>query len=347
MTADPKYLIVIGASAGGLNSIIELMAQFTEEMDAAIFVVLHTPSASFADVVLQRLQRHSVFTCKLAEDGEPIRPRHFYLAVADRHLLVRKGRVLLGQGPVENRWRPSIDVLFRSAAVAYNSRTIGIVLTGLLEDGAAGMQFIKACGGTCIVQDPSEAEYPDMPLSVLRNVAVDYCTTLQRIAFIIQEKARNGINPPAPVPARLAKEAEIAERVALGIELAAGLGDKQSPYSCPECGGATWEINNGTVTRYRCHTGHTFSADSLLDGKRAELESTFWVVLRILEERRSLLQKMAVEEEGKGWGRSAAFKRERAGELEVHIGRVRDLLFATTAIPEGSFNGQEPQPGVN
>lgn len=324
---------------------MELMAQVTEEMDAAILVVMHTPSTSHGDVVIQRLQHNSVFTCKLAENGEPIRSRHFYLAVPDRHLLIRQGKIMLGQGPVENRWRPAIDVLFRSAAVAYNSRTIGIILTGMLEDGTAGMQFIKECGGTCIVQDPAEAEYPDMPLSVLRNVPVDYCTTLQRIAFIIQEKARNGVNEPAKVPVRLAKEAQIAERVALGIELAFDLGGKPAPYSCPECGGATWEIQEGEVTRYRCHTGHMFSEFSMLEGKREELESTFWVILRILEERRSLLLKMAAEEERKGWARSANFKRERAGELEVHISRVRELLFAATAAPENLYDDPEMDPG--
>jgi two-component system chemotaxis response regulator CheB len=266
----------------------------------------------------------------VAEHNEDIKPRHLYLAVPDKHLLIKRGKVLLGSGPVENRWRPSIDTLFRSAAVAYDGRTIGVILTGMLDDGTAGMQVIKECGGTCIVQDPSEAEYPDMPQSVMRNVKVDYCTTLQRIAIILQEKTRNGVYENGVIPPRIAKEAQIAERVALGIEQVDQLGGERSPYSCPECGGATWELKDGGVVHYRCHTGHVFSENELLESKRKELENTFWVVLRILEERRSLLLKMSEEEASKGWTRSAASKQERAGELETHIGRVKEMLFDAT-----------------
>lgn len=328
---EPKFIIVIGASAGGLNSVIELLAQVTEEMNAAVFLVMHTPSAGYSEMLIQRLQKNAVFTCKLAEHNEPIRAKHFYMAVPDQHLLLRRGKVLLGKGPVENRWRPSIDVLFRSAAVAYNGRTIGVILTGMMEDGTAGMQAIKACGGTCIVQDPTEAEYPDLPQAVLRQVEVDYCTSLQRIAILLQEKARNGAYETGNIPPHLAKEAAIAERVAIGIELVEDLGGERSPYSCPECGGAVWEIKEGSISKYRCHTGHQFSANELLESKRKELEDTFWITLRILEERRSLLLKMADEEESKGWVRSAGSKRERASELEVHINRIKELLFATAS----------------
>lgn len=326
---EPKYIVVIGASAGGLQAVIELMAQMNEDTDAAVFVVLHTPSLAYGDVVMERLRRNTVFTCKMAEHEEAIRPKHLYLAVPDYHLILQKGKLILGRGAVENRWRPSIDVLFRSAAVNYTSRTIGIVLTGLLEDGASGMQAIKECGGTCIVQDPSEAEYPDMPQAVLRLVKVDYCTSLQRIAIILQEKARNGIPQKSPVPAGIAKEAEIAERVAIGIENVEPLGER-SAYSCPDCSGSLWELKNGDVVRFRCHTGHVFTADDLLEGKRKELETTFWVALRILEERRNLLNRMAEEESSKGWARSAESKRSRAGELEQHIGRLKAILFHTT-----------------
>jgi len=332
-TGEPRYIITIGASAGGLNSVIELMAGVTEEMDAAVFVVLHASNFAYTGAVVQRLQKNSVFTCKLAEHNENIQSKHLYLAVPDQHLLIKRGKVLLGRGPVENRYRPSIDVLFRSAAVAYTSRVIGIILTGLLEDGTTGMQIIKECGGTCIVQDPDEAEYPDMPKSVLRFVNVDYCTTLQRIGIILQEKVRNGVPGPAPVPAHIAKEAEIAERVVIGIENMEALGER-SAYSCPDCGGGLWEIKEGGLTRFRCYTGHMYTADELQESKRRELENTFWVALRILEERRNLLSKMAEEEKSKGWEHSARHKAERADELEVHIERIKEILFHATDDPE-------------
>lgn len=327
---EPKHIIVIGASAGGLHAVIELMAQVTEEMDAAIFVVLHMPNSAYGDVIINRLQNNSVFFCKMAEHEEPIRSKHLYVAVPDYHLLIKNGRVMLGRGPVENRWRPSIDVLFRSAAVAYDSRVIGVILTGLLEDGASGMETIKQCGGTCIVQDPAKAEYPDMPQAVMRLVDVDYCASLQEIAIILQEKTRNGVAGHHPIPQRVQKEADIAERVAIGIEKVESLGGERSPYSCPECSGALWEIKDGNVIRYRCHTGHMFTADDLQEAKRKELEDTFWVALRILEERRNLLSKMAEEEERKSWMKSSGNKRKRAEELEMHIQRLKDILFHST-----------------
>ena len=331
--AEPKFIIVIGGSAGGLHSVIELMAGVTEEMDASVLVVLHATNLAYYDVLVQRLQRNSVFTCKMAEHGEAIQNRHLYLAVPNQHLLVKAGKILLGRGPVENRYRPAIDVLFRSAAVAYNSRVIGVVLSGMLEDGTTGMQIIKQCGGTCIVQDPAEAEYADMPKSVLRYVKVDYCTSLQRIGIILQEKARNGVPGPSPVPGMIAKEAAIAERVAIGIDNVDPLGER-SAYSCPDSGGALWEIKHEGFTRFRCHTGHQYTADELQESKRRELENTFWVALRILEERRNLLEKMSEEERSKGWIHSAENKRGRAEELQEHIGRIKKLLFKATDDPE-------------
>ena len=331
---DPRYVIVIGASAGGLHSVIELMAQVTEEMSASIFVVLHTPHLFYADSIIQRLQRNSGFVCKVAENEEQFKPRHLYLGVHDKHLIIKRGQILLGSGPVENRWRPSIDVLFRSAAVAYDRRVIGVILTGLLDDGTRGMQIIKQCGGTCIVQDPAEAEYPDMPQSVLRNVEVDYCTSLQRIAIILQEKTRNGVYETHAIPASIRKEAEIAERVAVGIDDVASLGGQKSGYSCPDCGGGLWQLKNEDVTCFRCHTGHMYSSNELLAAKRKELENTLWVALRVLEERRNLLNKMSAEETGKGWVRSAADKTERAHELEAHISRLKETLFNSTDDPD-------------
>lgn len=330
---DPKYIIVIGASAGGLQAVTELMAQVTEEMDASIFVVLHTPNYAYGHLILQRLQKNSIFTCKLAEQDEKIKSKHLYLAIPDHHLILKKGKIILGRGPVENRWRPSIDVLFRSAAVAYDGQVIGVILTGFLEDGASGMQAIKECGGTCIIQDPVEAEYPDMPQAVLRLVEVDYCTSLQQIAIILQEKTKNGVETNHPIPQRIQREADIAERVAIGIDEVESLGGARSPYSCPECGGSLWQMKDGDITRYRCYTGHMFSSEELHEAKRKELEDTFWVALRVLEERRNLLTRMAEEEDGKGWVKSSGNKWKRADELETHINRLKEILFQSTDDP--------------
>lgn len=312
---------------------IELIAQMTEDMSASIFVVLHTPNLAYVDVVAHRLQRNSVFTCKLAEHNATILSRHVYLAVPDKHLLIKEGKMILGNGALENRWRPSIDVLLRSAAVAYDSQVIGVILTGMLEDGVSGMQAIKECGGTSIVQDPEEAEYPDLPLAVLRTVPVDYCTTLQRIAIILQEKCRGEMPEKKLIPQQIAKEAEVAERGAAGIEDIDNLGDR-SAYSCPDCGGALWEIKHDKMSRFRCHTGHMYNGNELLNSKRKELETSLWVALRILEERKNLLRKMSEEELSKGWLQSSAYKKQRSSELEMHIERIKTLLFEEIDKPE-------------
>jgi two-component system, chemotaxis family, protein-glutamate methylesterase/glutaminase len=329
MVNEPKFIVVVGASAGGLNAVIELAAQLTLEMDMAVFVVLHLSHLSASELLVARLQKNSAFTCKTAEHGEPIQSRHLYFAVPDKHLLLKEGKVLLGEGAMENRWRPSIDVLFRSAAAAYDGRTIGIVLSGLMQDGTAGMQAIQLCGGTTIVQDPGEAEYPDMPLSVMEAIKVDYSVPLSRMGDILLEKSQHiGIPKQLEIPPEIAKEAKIVERVTINIDDLKKLGEK-SLYSCPECGGGLWEIQEGNVIRYRCHTGHAYTQDELVIRQSEALEGTLWIALRMLEERKNLLEKMAAEEKAKGWERAATLRRTRAAELYSHIERLKEILFQT------------------
>jgi two-component system chemotaxis response regulator CheB len=325
MKDEPKYIIVVGASAGGLNSVIELISQVTEKIDAAVFVVLHFRKLSADSFVLQRLQRNTSFTCKLAEDGELIRRNHIYMGVPDQHLVLKEGKIVLGNGPQENLWRPSIDVLFRSAAAAYDSRTIGIILSGLMYDGTSGMIAIKRCGGTCIVQDPAQAEYPDMIRSVMENVEVDYCVQLEAMGALLEEKTKNGIHKHQ-IPDDIKKEAEIAERMAIGIERVEELGER-SPYVCPDCGGGLWEMMNDDIVRYRCYTGHVYNEGELLIRQSDALENTLWTALRMMEERKTLLDKMSKEESRKGWKLSADNKEERARDMQVHIERLKQILF--------------------
>jgi two-component system, chemotaxis family, protein-glutamate methylesterase/glutaminase len=325
--SDPKFIIVVGASAGGLNSIVELLAQLNDKVDAAVLVVLHYRYISGGNMILQRLQNHTSFSCKLAEDGETITRGFMYMANPDKHLLVSEGKIVLGQGPQENLWRPSIDVLFRSAAAAYDSRVIGIILSGLMFDGTSGMVAISRCGGTCIVQDPGEAEYPDMIQSVMQNVKVDYCVPLEKLGAILEEKTSNGYNKHE-IPEDIKAEAAIAERVAVGIDNVKQIGEK-SVFICPDCGGGLWEMVADNVVRYRCHTGHVYNQGELLIRQTDALENTLWTALRMMEERRILLDKMSEEEESKGWRLTATNKRERAANLETHIDRLKHILFET------------------
>lgn len=324
--SEPKYIVVVGASAGGLNSVIELSAQLKDEMEIAMFVVLHLSPQSAADILIERIQRNTSFKCELAEQDRTIRAGHIYLAPSDNHLLLKKGKILLGFGPPENRWRPSIDVLFRSAAAAYDGRVIGIILSGMLHDGTSGMIAIKRCGGTCIVQDPKQAEYPDMPQSILDNVEIDYCLPLEQMGAVLLEKSRTGVYQAHKIPDDVMAEAEIAEKAAIGIENVEALGER-SELSCPDCGGGLWKMVQDDIARYRCYTGHVYNSDELLLKQTENLENTLWVALRMMEERKHLLKKMSEEEERKGWVRSAGHRKERAEELQSHIERLKQLLF--------------------
>jgi two-component system, chemotaxis family, protein-glutamate methylesterase/glutaminase len=325
--SDPKFIVVIGASAGGFHSLVELMAELDGQLDIAVLAVLHVTKMSKPSAVLERLQPVTSFRCKFAEDNETIARGHFYLAPPDVHLLVKDGKTLLGRGPTENRWRPSIDMLFRSAAANYNSRSIGIILSGLLQDGTSGMDAIQRSGGTLIVQDPNEAEYPDMPSSVLQNLKADYVVSLAQMGAILKEKTSNGMPPRHEVPHVIAMEARIAEKVATAIENLWEIGEK-SDFTCPKCGGGLYELKEGPLVHLKCHVGHSFTEGELLFELDHSLESTLWVALRMMEERRLLLKKLITEETDRGWLRSASLKQEREEEMQRHIDRLKEVLFA-------------------
>src|SRR5215211_6135153 len=191
MEQEPKFMVVIGTSAGGIRALEELVMQLTPEMDAAFLVVLHLSRKGVGDVLFQRLQKHASLPCRIAIDGEPVQKGIVYLAPPDNHMLVDKGNIVIGRGAHENRWRPSINNLFRSTAANYSSSAIGIILTGLLDDGTAGMSHIKRAGGITIIQNPDEADYPDMPLSVLENVEVDYVESLSKMGVLLSEIMKN------------------------------------------------------------------------------------------------------------------------------------------------------------
>ncbi len=325
MNTSPKFIIVIGASAGGTSASGELISQIKPDNNTAIFIVLHLAGKGISELLQHRLQKFTSFKCKIAESEEAIQSNTLYIAPANHHMLVKEGHVLIGQGPAENRWRPSIDVLFRSAAASYGSYTIGIIITGMLNDGAAGMSAIKRSGGTCIVQDPNEAEFPDMPLAVLDTIEVDHSVRLSEMGQVISEITKNGIKSN-PVPQDVIAEAEIAERASTSIDNVKQLGS-HSVYACPDCGGGLWDVRDGVIKRYRCHIGHSYTEKDLLIKQSETLEATLWVALRMMEERTSLLTKMAKDERSKGLNTLASFKEERNTDLQVHIQKLKEILY--------------------
>lgn len=331
----PKFVIVVGASAGGMNALSEFVAQLKTGMDAAVFIVMHLSKTGIGDFLMRRLQPLTELHCQIATEGASIKKGHIYVASPNHHLLVKKGNIILGRGPEENRWRPSIDVLFRSAAAAYSTRTIGVILTGLLDDGTTGMLAIKRSGGTCIVQNPNEAEYPDMPLSVLNNMEVDYCISLANMGEVI-----SGIThttpEEVPAPPDVLIESEIAERVVVDYDNVRQLGEK-SIYACPDCGGGLWDINKagegtGKVVRYRCHIGHSYSEKDLVEKQGEVFESTLWIALRIMEERKTLLKKMEDDNTKRGFSTFAKSYKGKGDEIQKHIDKMKEVLFASQKL---------------
>ncbi|WP_123129158.1 chemotaxis protein CheB [Rufibacter latericius] len=322
-------IIVIGTSAGGMAVLCELMDQLPQDLPASIFIVQHLARNSNSNVLVERLNKTSKLICQVAAHEQTIENGNVYFVPQDHHLLLQKGRMLVTKGPRENLFRPAIDPLFRSAAAAYGPRVIGIVLTGMLQDGTVGMEMIKRSGGITIVQKPEEAEYPDMPLSVLNEIEVDYVVNVAEMGQLLEELVFVPSSPDAEAPEDIVYEANIAERLMLDsgeIENTELMGSR-SHFSCPSCGGALWEVSKGNVTHYRCHVGHAFTPEAYLNANVESIEETLWIALRMLEERRTMLSAMADQDRRKGHNYWSEAQEERANELKQHISRIRHLLM--------------------
>jgi len=322
-----RTIIVIGTSAGGVSALQELVAGFPADFGASVFVVQHVSAdaPSFLPAILSRAGK---LPASHPQDGDPIQPGHIYIAPPDFHLLIEPGRVLVRKGPKENRFRPSIDALFRSAAYTYGPRVIGVVLTGLLNDGTSGMWSVKRMGGLCVIQEPDDALYPSMPTSVLEYVDVDYTTPLAEIAATL---CRLVAEPVTALPElsqaekiRLQTEIEIAAQ-ANAFDLGIVNMGKPTTLTCPECNGVLMSIEEGKLTRYRCHTGHAFTPDSLLAELSKTVEETHWQVVRGLEEAVMLLEQMT--QNYIDLGRYDEADRFRQKTEETRARQVRKQIF--------------------
>ena len=326
-------VVVIGSSAGGMDALTRLTAQFSEDFPAPIFVVNHMSAETTGEALLGVLNRHGKLECAQPEDGEKFRPGHIYLAPPDHHLMIDETSIQITKGARENRSRPSIDPLFRSAAVAHGNRVTGVILTGYLDDGTAGLDAIHRCGGTCVVQDPSDAAYPDMPRNALQATQVDHCLPLAQLGALLTELVHREHGKQPEIPEDIIIEARIARRVLSDLASVHTLGH-QVPFNCPDCGGVLWEVEGVESLRYRCHTGHAFTADVLLVSQSAKIEETLWFALRMFEERKNLLGRLADRMTG---SQTESFA-ERAEESEIHIERIRAMLKASS---KAVFNESE------
>lgn len=326
MKQHPEHIVVIGASAGGLNALMEMVQTLQKGLDTAYCIVLHLSRKGIGDFVVHRLQQVTAMHCSLVKHGDPVKKDNIYIARPNQHMLVKDNHFILGGGPEENRFRPSIDVLFRSAAVSYNSNAVGIILSGLLDDGTSGMWAIKRCGGMCIVQDPNQAEYPDMPLSVINNMEVDHVASLEEIGILIAGIVKRKKTRKKTIPKDILAESKISETTAVGIEEIESIADC-SVFACPDCGGNLWSMKGDIIKRYRCHIGHAYTEKDLAV-KQAEVASgTLWVALRMMEERKHLLRKMEIDYEKKGYKSLSIKNVEKQDEMERHIDELKKILF--------------------
>ncbi|MGB3788526.1 MAG: chemotaxis protein CheB [Phormidesmis sp.] len=317
-------IVVIGASAGGVAALQKLFSQFSPDVQAAFFVVLHIPAES-PSVLATLIDRAGPLSAKAAEDGEKIKMGHVYVAPPDFHLLVKPDCVRLHRGPRENRHRPAIDPLFRSAAIAYPGQTIGVVMTGYLDDGTAGLLAVKRCGGIAIVQDPEDADCPDMPMNAIAEVDVDYQLPLHRIGKTIMQLVSQSATDVDEVPKDIVMEAKIAEQTMSDIGREENLGHPV-PMSCPECHGPLWQMDGQISKRYRCHVGHGYTAKALMVSQDMVVEQALWAAMRTMEERANMSLMMSKNEAERGRARSAQSYEEQSGTLKAHAQVIRKLL---------------------
>jgi two-component system chemotaxis response regulator CheB len=317
-----RDIVVIGASAGGVTAMKRLFASLPGDFDAAVFAVIHIGTQS-TGALAEILSRAGQLPAAWAVDDEPFRRGRIHIARADHHLLLRNGRTFLRRGPHENMTRPAIDPLFRSAAVEYGTRCIGVILSGALGDGAAGLRAIKRVGGLALVQNPAEAECPEMPERAVEWAKPDHVEPILKLGALLAQYVRQEAPPAGEPPDDLVFENDVAFGQDGGMKMVRG---ERSVYSCPECQGALWEIEDGDLVSYRCHVGHAFSADSMMQANERQLEGALWSALRIIEERAELVRRLASSSTDKSRNRIAARYQERAAEYEEHAAMIRELL---------------------
>lgn len=317
-------VIVVGASLGGVSALLKLAAALPADLAAPILVVLHIGEQP--SVLPSLLARNARVGVSHGRDGDTLRAGHVYVAPPDQHMLLAGDRIRLTRGPKEHHTRPAIDPLFRSAALAHGPDVIGVVLTGNLDDGTAGLQTIKSCGGSAIVQDPDDATAPSMPRSALKYVDVDHCVALPLMPLLLASLAATPPRPALPTRHDLpAHEQALTTSEGEPMEHLEAIG-KPSTFVCPDCHGSLREVLDSRPQRFRCHTGHGFTARTLQDSLALAGDEALWNALRSLQEREILLQTMADHDRAVGEEGSAARLEAAARRLQQQGDVLRGLV---------------------
>ncbi|HEY1402682.1 MAG TPA: chemotaxis protein CheB [Pyrinomonadaceae bacterium] len=339
---ESRHIIVIGASAGGFEALKKLVAGLPKDFAASVFIVWHM-SPDIRGVLPQVLNRAETVFAAHAYDQEPIQPNRIYVAPPDRHLLVERGRVRVTRGPKENRFRPAVDPLFRSAAYAYGNRVIGVVLSGALDDGTAGLWTVKHRGGMSVVQDPADAEVPSMPENALREVEVDYSLPVSGMADLLVRLSQEEVAETGQVFMEDDKKTEIEIRIAAedsAFESGIFNFGALTPYTCPECHGVLSSLKDGDRTRFRCHTGHAFSADSLLASVTENIEDSLYSAVRGVEESIMLLNHIGDHYAELNQPKLAAMYFKKAQEAQARAQLVRRAVLSHEQLSKDSLRQQ-------
>lgn len=336
---ETRNIIVIGASAGGFDAIKKLVGDLPKDFEASLFVVWHI-SPDIRGVLPQVLNRAGTLHAAHAYDSEAIAPNRIYVAPPDRHLLIEEGRVRVTRGPKENRFRPAVDPLFRSAAYTYGNRVIGVILSGALDDGTAGLWTIKHRGGIAIVQDPLDAEVPSMPENAMREVAIDYSVPVSEMADLLVRLSQEVVAERSEVNMEEDKKTEIEIRIAAeesAFESGIMKFGELTPFTCPDCHGVLSTLKDGALTRFRCHTGHAYSADSLLTTVTENIEDSLYNAIRGVEESIMLLNHIGDHYAEINQTKLAALYFKKAQEAEQRVKKVRQAVLSHEQLSKDSL----------
>jgi two-component system chemotaxis response regulator CheB len=330
--ADPvprRDLVVIGASAGGVETLKRVVERLPSDLSASVLIVLHIAPDS-PSLLANILSRSGPLPCRSAREAEPLNQGEILVAPPNHHLMVEDSHVHLSVGPRENGHRPAVDVLFRSAAAAMGDRVIGVILSGTRGDGSLGLAAVKAAGGATIVQDPEEALYAGMPTSALAHVAADAVVPSELVAGTIAAMTEGQDPPP---------QADGEPRL---TEPPPGNGETTI---CPECGGVLSERHEAGTTLWQCRVGHRYSPEGLIDAQAMDVEAAMWAAVRALEDRARLLERMADEFEPRGHSRSSRSFRHKARSAREQAHVVREALMsaASTSLARDESNAVSAQ----
>lgn len=285
-----KGVVVVGASAGGVEALSHFAAGLTENLPFAILCVLHMPPNA-PSVLAKIIDRYGPMRAESPASGAALEPGRIYVAIPDHHLIVEDHRVLQSEGPTENSYRPAINALFRSAALSFGPRAIGVLMSGVLDDGVLGLAAIRSRGGTTIAQRPDDAMYPTMPQNAIAAGVVDHQAAAAALGGLLARLADSKVEETVMEPdINMELENRIAMGKRFGVQFDAEALGPPSGYTCPDCNGSLMTMSD---KGYRCRVGHAWTAESLLNARDDEVEGALWIALRSLQEKANLSRRMA------------------------------------------------------